>query len=60
MIFGCSSSAGIFDDQAKLVKEMAVRASKIDERQVNQVLDDVVACGPEGDGSVNKFYQKYR
>ena len=27
---------------------------------VNQVLDDVVACGAESDGSVGKFYKAYR
>ena len=43
--FGCSSSAGLFDDLAKLVKEMATRLSGISEDLVNQVLDDVVGCG---------------
>ena len=58
--FGCSSSAGHFDDTAKLVKEMAEKVSNIDKRMVNQVLDDVVACGAEGDGTVEHFYQVYR
>ena len=60
LTFGCSSSAGHFDDSAKLIKRMAENLSKIDPGMVNQVLDDVVACGAEGDGSVQSFYKAYR
>ena len=62
LTFGGGSSAGIYDDAAKLVKDLAaVLSSKNDKRMVNQVLEDVVACGcgPQGDGSVNKFYDAY-
>ena len=60
LTFGCTSSAGIFDDLAKLVKEMAEKLSGIKKDLVNQVLDDVVAVGSSGDGTVNRFYKAYR
>ena len=60
LTFGCTSSAGIFDDFAKLVKDLAERKSGIDPCMVNQVLDDVVACGSEGDGSVRRFYKAFK
>ena len=58
--FGAVSSAGIFDDLAKLVKELSILKGGMDKRMVSQVLDDVVACGPQGYGSVAKFYATYR
>ena len=60
LTFGCTSSAGHFDDSAKLIKDMAQKVSNIDREMVNQVLDDVVACGAEGDGTVARFYKAYR
>ena len=60
LTFGGASSAGIYDDVAKLVKDLATVAAKADERLINQILDDVVGCGPEGDGSVERFYDSYR
>ena len=60
LTFGGASSAGIYDDLAKLVLDLAMLASDTDKRMVNQVLDDVVAVGAEGDGSVNRFYEAYR
>ena len=60
MTFGCRSSAGIFDDGAKLVKKIAVLRSHMNKEMVNQVLDDVVACGAQGDGTVTNFYKCYR
>ena len=60
LTFGGASSAGIYDDIAKLVKDLAERASGVDRRLVNQILDDVVTCGTEGDGTVNTFYDAYR
>ena len=58
--FGSKSSAGIFDDLAKVVKDLVCIKSRIDDRMVNQVLDDAVACDMEGDGSVFSFYKAYR
>ena len=60
LTFGCASSAGIYDDLAKLVRDLAILASGADRRLINQVLDDVVAVGMEGDGSVDRFYKAYR
>ena len=60
LTFGCTSSAGLFDDLAKLVKEMAQRVSGTKKELVNQVLDDVVAVGSQGDGTVTRFYKAYR
>ena len=59
LTFGCSSSAGIYDDSAKLIKELAENSSLMDSRMVIQVLDDFVACGRQGDGSVYQFYLAY-
>ena len=60
LTFGGGSSSGIYDDIAKLVKDLAIVLSTMGKRIVNQVLDGVVACGPQGDDSVNKFYDAYR
>ena len=40
--------------------DLAVLKSKVSKTYINQVLDDVVACGTEGDGSVDRFYDAYR
>ena len=45
LTFGGASSAGIYNDAAKLVKEFAVRASSTDDRMINQILDDVICVG---------------
>ena len=58
--FGGVSSAGIFDNLAKLVKELVIIKAEMDKRLVSQVLDDSVACGAQGDGSVRRFYLCYR
>ena len=60
MTFGGVASAGIFDDGAKTVLDLASLKSKIDVDLVTQVLDDVVACGTQGDGSVDRFERSYR
>ena len=58
--FGSGSSAGIYDNVAKVVKDLAIIMAKSDKRMVSQVLDDVVKCGMAGDGSVSRFYLAYR
>ena len=60
LVFGGVSSAGIYDDLAKLVLDLAILQVGIDKRMVNQVLDDVVGCGSAGDGTVSQFYKAYR
>ena len=54
--FGGVSSAGIYDDMAKLIKELAIQDSNIDP----ELLDDCVACAQEGAGIVPRFYESYR
>jgi hypothetical protein len=58
--FGGVSSAGIFDDPAKVVLGLGIIKGGMDKRMVNQTLDDVVGCGTEGDGTVPRFYRAYR
>ena len=60
LTFGGASSAEIYDDMAKIAKELATIKSNTDDRLINQILDDVVCCGPEGDGTVEQFYDSYR
>ena len=60
LTFGGVASAGIFDDGAKTVLDLAVLESKFDTAMVTQVLDDVVACGSQGDGTVSNFEKAYR
>ena len=60
LVFRAVSSAGIYDDLAKVIKELSILRAREDERLVNQHLDDVVACGTKGDGSVSRFHNAYR
>ena len=60
LVFGGVSSAGIYDNNAKVIKELSIAVASIDGRMVNQHLDDIVGCGAEGDGSVSTFYKAYR
>ena len=60
LTFGCSSSAGLYDDLAKLIMELATIAAKADDRLINQILDDVVGCSHKGDSMVEQFYDAYR
>ena len=47
LIFGGVSSAGIYDDLAKVVLDLAILQSGIDPQMVNQYLDNVVACNSQ-------------
>ena len=60
LTFGGVASAGIFDDGAKTVLDLAALDSVFDKSKITQVLDDVVACGTQGDNTVAKFEQSYR
>ena len=55
LIFGCSSSAGIFDRVAKIVLFIAQRRSGLAPGQICQHLDDVVACAPANSTSLQAF-----
>ena len=60
LVFGTSSSPGIFDRLAKLVLFIVTKLAEFPSRLVIQHLDDVCACGPEGCNKVNKFYTTYK
>ena len=60
LTFGCASSGGNYDLFAKLVLDLVIRASRMDKRMVNQILDDVIGAGSKGDGTVRRFYRTYR
>ena len=60
LFFGARSSAGIYDDLAKVVKELALIRSHIDPRLVQQHLDDVVAVTSEGDNKIYQFDAEYQ
>ena len=55
LIFGCSSSAGIFDRLAKVVLFIVQKSSGLPPRQVIQHLDDCCAAGADGDLRLQAF-----
>ena len=58
LVFGGSSSVGLFDRLAKVFRFVATVLSKMPENQVAQIIDDVVACGTKQE--VTHFYNTYR
>jgi hypothetical protein len=60
MVFGSVSSAGIYDDGSEVVLQLVIKKTRMDEDLVNKVLDDTVACGSLGDGTVKRFYESYK
>ena len=58
LVFGGSSSVGLYDRLAKVFKYSATQLSMIPGDQVQQIIDDVVGCGTKR--QVNSFYHKYR
>ena len=60
LIFGGTSSAGIFDRLAKLVLHIVIVHSGMPARCVVQVLDDVCSASPAGSGRALKFYNCYQ
>ena len=59
LIFGSASSAGIFDDLAKIVLDIVIRMAKFERRMVCQHLDDTCAAGAEGSDSVRRFDETF-
>ena len=59
LTLGGVSSSSIYNDPAEIVKKLAIIKSNIDLRLFNQALDDCVAAGAEGDGSVPSFHAAY-
>ena len=55
LIFGCTSSAGLFDRLAKLVLHIVVVKSGIDRRQVIQFLDDCCAAAQKDSPVLDRF-----
>jgi hypothetical protein len=59
LIFGASSSAGIFDDGAKVVLDLVCRRANMPKGLVCQHLDDVCAAAPHDSTAVHRFDQAY-
>jgi hypothetical protein len=55
LIFGGSSSAGIFDDGAKLVLDFVCRHASFPRSYVCQHLDDVCAAAPHSSDAAHRF-----
>ena len=59
LVFGASSSPGIFDRLAKVVLHIVVHLSQFPSHLAIQHLDDVCACAPENSDAIDKFHSKY-
>jgi hypothetical protein len=55
LIFGCASSAGIFDATAKVVVKLVCRAAHFPRDMVCQHLDDICAAAPAGSAALHHF-----
>jgi hypothetical protein len=60
LIFGTSSSAGIFDRLAKIVLHVALHRAKFPAALVCQHLDDVCAAAPQGSKALDCFMAAYQ
>jgi hypothetical protein len=60
LVFGTSSSVGLYDQVAKLVLEVVLRISKFPREWVCQHLDDVCAAAPEDSPELDRFHKTYR
>jgi len=60
LIFGASSSVGIFDQVAKLVLAIVLVFCKFPAEWVCQHLDDVCAAAPKGSDLLRRFERTYR
>jgi len=60
LIFGCASSAGIYDTVAKTVIDLVCRKAAFRPDMVCQHLDDVVAAAPHGSNALFEFTEAYR
>ena len=59
LVFGASSSPGIYDRVAKVVFHIVLKLAHFPARLAIQHLDDVCACSPEGSDEVDRFFAKY-
>jgi len=60
LIFGGSSSAGIFDDGAKLILDFVCRQAKFPKGFICQHLDDVCAAAPHDSDAAHKFDEAFQ
>ena len=60
LVFGSTSSPGIYDRLAKLVLFIVMKQSEFPSWLVIQHLDDVCACSPHWSDKVEVFYMKYK
>ena len=59
LVFGSSSSPGIYDRLAKVVFFIALKAAKFPSHLAIQHLDDVCSCSPDGSADMDRFYRVY-
>ena len=60
LVFGASSSAGLFDRLAKVVLHIVLAKSNMPRRCVIQHLDDVCSVSPWGTGRALNFYNGFK
>jgi hypothetical protein len=60
LVFGCRSSAGLYDRLAKLILQLVILYSKFTAELVCQYLDDVCAAAPQGSTQLAHFEDCYR
>ncbi len=60
LVFGATSSAGLYDRLAKTVLDFAIRLAHFPRDMVIQYLDDCCAAAPQGCPSLNRFEKAYR
>ena len=60
LVFGCTSSPGIYNEIAATVIAMAVLRANVSPSNVLQCLDDVVNISTKRSGECEKFYKAYR
>ena len=60
LVFGCASSAGLYDRLAKLVLALVLLYCKFPPDMVCQYLDDVCGAAPAGTQDLHRFEAAYR
>ena len=60
LIFGSASSAGIFDDLAKLVLDLVCRSAKFPSDMICQHLDDICAAASADSTELHKFDEVFQ
>jgi len=60
LVFGCASSAGIYDAAAKTIIDLVCRRAQFSPKMVCQHLDDVVAAAPQDSKQLEEFVKAYQ